>query len=61
MTVVATVAAAQLGWDKDVGSLTPGHWADMVAVAVTAAVAFARLRFRLRLQLRLRFRFRFRF
>ena len=28
-----TVAAAQLGWDKDVGSLTPGHWADMVAVS----------------------------
>jgi imidazolonepropionase-like amidohydrolase len=27
-----TVAAAQLGWEKDVGSLTPGHWADMVAV-----------------------------
>ncbi len=28
-----TVAAAQLGWEADVGSLTPGHWADMVAVA----------------------------
>ncbi len=28
-----TVAAAQLGWGKDVGSLTPGHWADMIAVA----------------------------
>jgi imidazolonepropionase-like amidohydrolase len=28
-----TVSAALLGWDKDVGSLTPGHWADMVAVA----------------------------
>ncbi len=27
-----TVAAAFLGWSKDVGSLTPGHWADMVAV-----------------------------
>jgi imidazolonepropionase-like amidohydrolase len=27
-----TVAAAQLGWEADVGSLTPGHWADMVAV-----------------------------
>lgn len=28
-----TLAAQQLGWAKDVGSLTPGHWADMVAVA----------------------------
>lgn len=27
-----TVAAAQLGWEQEVGSLTPGHWADMVAV-----------------------------
>jgi imidazolonepropionase-like amidohydrolase len=27
-----SVAAAQLGWEADVGSLTPGHWADMVAV-----------------------------
>lgn len=29
----ATVnAAALLGWSKDVGALSPGHWADMVAV-----------------------------
>ncbi len=28
-----TVSAALLGWQSDVGSLTPGHWADMVAVA----------------------------
>lgn len=29
----ATVnAAAMLGWSKDVGALSPGHWADMVAV-----------------------------
>jgi imidazolonepropionase-like amidohydrolase len=29
----ATVnAAALLGWSKDVGSLAPGHYADMVAV-----------------------------
>jgi imidazolonepropionase-like amidohydrolase len=27
-----TVAGAHLGWAKDVGSLSPGHWADMVAV-----------------------------
>lgn len=27
-----TVAAEFLGWDKDVGSLTPGHWGDMIAV-----------------------------
>jgi imidazolonepropionase-like amidohydrolase len=27
-----TVAAAQLGWQEDVGSLSPGHWADMIAV-----------------------------
>ncbi|HEX4846923.1 MAG TPA: amidohydrolase family protein [Novosphingobium sp.] len=27
-----TVAAEFLGWDKDVGSLTPGHYADMIAV-----------------------------
>lgn len=29
----ATVnAAALLGWSKDVGALSPGHWADMIAV-----------------------------
>jgi imidazolonepropionase-like amidohydrolase len=28
-----TVAAEHLGWQADVGSLTPGHWADMVAVS----------------------------
>ncbi|MFM5885482.1 MAG: amidohydrolase family protein [Novosphingobium sp.] len=28
-----TVAAAMLGWSKDVGALSPGHYADMVAVA----------------------------
>jgi len=27
-----TVSAAALGWGKDVGALSPGHWADMVAV-----------------------------
>mgnify|MGYP001163408384 CR=1 FL=1 len=27
-----TVAAEFLGWGKDVGSLTPGHWGDMIAV-----------------------------
>ena len=27
------VAAEFIGWDKDVGSLTPGHYADMIAVA----------------------------
>ena len=27
-----TVAAEFLGWDKDVGSLTPGHYADMIAL-----------------------------
>ncbi len=26
------VAAEFIGWDKDVGSLTPGHYADMIAV-----------------------------
>ena len=28
-----TVAAEFLGWRKDVGSLTPGHYGDMIAVA----------------------------
>jgi imidazolonepropionase-like amidohydrolase len=29
----ATIVAAEfLGWGKDVGSLTPGHWGDMIAV-----------------------------
>jgi imidazolonepropionase-like amidohydrolase len=28
-----TVAAEFLMWDKQVGSLTPGHWGDMVAVS----------------------------
>ena len=28
-----TTAAELLGWEKDVGSLTPGHYADMVAVS----------------------------
>ncbi|MDE2435782.1 MAG: amidohydrolase family protein [Sphingomonadales bacterium] len=28
-----TVAAQMLGWSKDVGALSPGHWGDMVAVA----------------------------
>ena len=27
-----TVAAEFLGWGKDVGSLTPGHWGDMIAL-----------------------------
>lgn len=27
-----TVAAEFLGWSKDVGSLTPGHYADMIAL-----------------------------
>jgi len=30
----ATVVSAELmGWSKDVGSLSPGHYADMIAVA----------------------------
>ncbi|MBS3931505.1 MAG: amidohydrolase family protein [Sphingomonadales bacterium] len=28
-----TVAAEFLTWDKQVGSLTPGHWGDMIAVS----------------------------
>ncbi len=29
----ATVTSAELlGWSKDVGALSPGHWADMIAV-----------------------------
>jgi imidazolonepropionase-like amidohydrolase len=28
-----TVSAEMLGWSKDVGSLSPGHYADMIAVA----------------------------
>jgi imidazolonepropionase-like amidohydrolase len=36
-----TVAAAQLGWQAEVGSLTPGHWADMVAVAADPLVDIA--------------------
>ncbi len=28
-----TVSAAMLGWSRDVGALSPGHYADMVAVA----------------------------
>lgn len=28
-----TVAADLLGWSKDVGALSPGHFADMIAVA----------------------------
>lgn len=28
-----TVSAEALGWSKDVGALSPGHWADMIAVA----------------------------
>lgn len=27
-----TLAAQELGWSQSVGSLSPGHWADMVAV-----------------------------
>jgi imidazolonepropionase-like amidohydrolase len=27
-----TVAAASLGWSREVGALSPGHWADMIAV-----------------------------
>jgi len=27
-----TVAAEFLTWDKDVGSLTPGHYGDMIAI-----------------------------
>jgi imidazolonepropionase-like amidohydrolase len=27
-----SVAAEFLGWNQEVGSLTPGHWADMIAV-----------------------------
>jgi len=28
-----TVSAQMLGWEKDVGALSPGHYADMIAVA----------------------------
>lgn len=28
-----TVSAEMLGWSKDVGALSPGHYADMIAVA----------------------------
>ena len=28
-----TVSAALLGWSRDVGALSPGHYADMIAVA----------------------------
>lgn len=28
-----TVNAAMMGWSKDVGALSPGHYADMIAVA----------------------------
>jgi imidazolonepropionase-like amidohydrolase len=28
-----TVSAQMLGWDRDVGALSPGHYADMIAVA----------------------------
>jgi imidazolonepropionase-like amidohydrolase len=28
-----TVSAALMGWSKDVGALSPGHYADMIAVA----------------------------
>ena len=27
-----TVSAEMLGWSKDVGALSPGHYADMIAV-----------------------------
>ena len=27
------VSADMLGWSKDVGALSPGHYADMIAVA----------------------------
>jgi imidazolonepropionase-like amidohydrolase len=27
-----TVSAEMMGWSKDVGALSPGHWADMIAV-----------------------------
>jgi imidazolonepropionase-like amidohydrolase len=27
-----TVSADLLGWSKDVGALSPGHYADMIAV-----------------------------
>ena len=28
-----TVSAQMLGWEKDVGALSPGHYGDMIAVA----------------------------
>ena len=27
-----TTSAAMLGWSRDVGALSPGHYADMIAV-----------------------------
>lgn len=38
-----TVAAEQMGWQADVGSLTPGRWADMVAVKADPLVDIAAL------------------
>jgi imidazolonepropionase-like amidohydrolase len=33
MQAATTVSAALLGWSRDVGALSPGHYADMIAVA----------------------------
>ena len=38
------VAAEFIGWGKDVGSLTPGHYADMIAVAGSPLQDVSRLR-----------------
>ena len=41
----ATCTAAEfIGWGKDVGSLTPGHYADMIAVAGSPLEDVSRLR-----------------
>jgi len=33
IAAATTVSAQMLGWSKDVGALSPGHYADMVAVS----------------------------
>lgn len=37
------VAAEFIGWSSDVGSLTPGHYADMIAVAESPLADIAAL------------------
>jgi imidazolonepropionase-like amidohydrolase len=33
IAAATTVSAQMLGWSKDVGALSPGHYADMIAVS----------------------------